>query len=109
MPAFSTQQPVEYFPGEQVRATFTFRQKDTLQKKDPTTVTVSVVDPDGNQKDYEWGTDSEVVRDSEGVFVFRKIYSLDDPKGIYQIRANGTGILETAIEAVFALRNSDFK
>lgn len=101
--------PREYFAGQEVRGTFTFRNADTGLLEDPTTVTISVLDPDGNQNDYEYGTDSEVVRDKKGVYRFIKRYELSDPSGEYTMRGHGAGLVHAAVEIPFEILDSSFK
>lgn len=52
--------------GAKPTSTATFKQDDVLA--DPDTVSVIVLAPDGTETTYVYDTDSEVVRDSLGVY-----------------------------------------
>lgn len=54
--------------GDMVRDSCTFRRVSDGDVADPTTVTVTVTEPDGTATDYVYDTDEEVVRDSEGAY-----------------------------------------
>jgi hypothetical protein len=69
----------------QLKATFTNRQ--TLQPIDPTTVTLTLTDPSGNQTVITVGG-SGIVRQSTGVYYYNWI---GDVAGAWTVRWQGTG------------------
>lgn len=62
---------------------------------DPTTVTMTVREPDGTTTTYVYLTDPEVERDAEGVFSFSIV---PDAAGLWGFRWLGTGTVPLASE-----------
>ena len=92
-----------YDKGDSVRCqgTFTLSGVDV----DPTTVTVKLQDPSGNEEVFVYGTDPEIVRAAAGV------YTIDvtlDEHGIWFYRWEATGNLIAAHEGNFYVADSEF-
>ena len=71
---------------------------------DPTTVTLKVKDPSGNESTYTYAL-GQVIRESVGNYY--KIVSLDEA-GTWYYRFVGTGAVETAAEGFLYVRESEF-
>jgi hypothetical protein len=80
-----------------VRLKATFRNA-ALALTDPTTVSIKITLPDKSATTYVYGTDSEVVKDSTGV------YYMDfscDTAGIHKYHWHGTGAVQAAKSGEF--------
>ena len=94
----------EYDIGDGVTLSAAFATKAGVAT-DPTTVTVRVKNPAGTVTDYVYGTDEEVVRDSDGAF---HLDVLVDASGTWYYRCAGTGAVQAAAEGSFTVRSSQF-
>lgn len=63
---------------------------------DPTAVTFTFEDPDGNQTTYTYGVDSQLTRDATGIYKVDLLLSLS---GAWKIRWLGTGAVAVAFES----------
>lgn len=91
-----------YDIGDRRRLSATFRDEDSTLV-DPTTVTFSLRDPDDFVISYVYGEDSELVRDSTGV------YHVDwdiVTAGYHHWRFECTGNIAVAEESRFGVRES---
>lgn len=93
-----------YDKGDLARSSNTFKNASDVVTN-PTTVTVKVEDPSGNESSYVYGTDSEVVRDSTGVY---HIDITTDEVGTWVVRWVGTGAVAQVDEDPFFVKLSDF-
>jgi uncharacterized protein YfaS (alpha-2-macroglobulin family) len=94
----------EFDLGDAPRAINKFRDFNGVLA-DPTTVMVKIRKPDGSIVTKPYPTDTEIVKDSTG------IYHVDlstDMAGQWTIRWEGTGTVKAAIEQRFTVRRSDF-
>lgn len=91
--------PNTYDVGDLIRVTATFTDSDGTAA-DPTAVTVYYKDPGGNISELVYGTDTDVVQDSTGV------YHCDidiDESGKWFYRFKGTGTVQAADEYWFTI------
>lgn len=72
---------------------------------DPTTVTFKIIDPAGHTTTYVYGTDSQLVRDSEGVYYVIWTLSLS---GGYDYEFIGTGVCAAAVASTLYTKFSAF-
>ena len=94
----------EYALQTAVRCDVTFRNL-AGNVADPTTVTFYVHDSEGEETDYLYGVDPEIVRVSTGIY-----YVLVDANkpGTWTYRFNGTGAVKAADEEQFRVLRSVF-
>jgi hypothetical protein len=74
---------------------------------DPSTVTFTVTDPDGVATSYVYGTDPNVTRQQEGIYLCALAPPL--PPGPYSYDAVGTGAVQAASEGTFTVLASGVK
>jgi len=89
--------------GEPVQLQAEIKVDDVLT--DPSSLQVQVKDPDGTVVSFTWPGDSEVVRDSVGLFRF------DFPvliAGRHVYRYNAIGLAEGVEEKSFLVKESEF-
>ncbi len=87
-----------------VRATF----KDELNvKQDPATVTVMVKQPDTTIVTYVYGTDPEVVRESQGVY-YIEVDTTDEPGHWYFIWSS-SGTYQAVGQTTFEVASAYFE
>jgi hypothetical protein len=94
----------EYVKGSQVRCSGAFTNAAGAAQ-DPTNVFFKQKDPEGTVTTYEYGTDSELVKDSTGN------YHVDvdaDQAGIWYYRFEATGTGKGADEQTFTVARSQF-
>ena len=94
-----------YIVGDKPRVKATFLEIDTNDPIDPSTVKVIVMQPDGTETTYIYGTDSEVEKISTGVYA---IALLLDSSGHWKFLWKGLGTLSGAAKAVVAVRPTGF-
>jgi hypothetical protein len=70
---------------------------------DPTTLTFTMREPDDAVTQFVYGTDTEVVRDGQGVF---RVYWDCELAGFHNWRFEADGTVVVAAEAVFNVRRS---
>ena len=90
----------EYDIGDLPRVKATFTDLDDTNVN-PTTVSVTVLKPNGTSATYEYGTDEEVVREATG------IYYIDvsvDQSGRWRYRWESTGTGQAAEEGTFRVK-----
>lgn len=85
-----------YQIGQLVRLSASFTDENEAAV-DPTTVTVTIVDPSGTSTPYVYGTDAEVVKDSVGNY--HVDYEVDE-NGLWTHRWVSTGTI-AAMKAYF--------
>lgn len=88
-----------YDVGDVARISATFAQNGTAM--DPSSVAITVEQPDGTQATYTYGDDEELVKDSTGN------YHVDIPvtaEGQYRYRSVSTGTGASAAEGFFLVR-----
>lgn len=93
-----------YDIGDEVRCSVTFTDQDG-NDADPGTVEFKYQQPDGTETTYTYGTDPEVVKSSTGN------YHVDvsvTAAGYWYYRWEGTGVVQSASEAWFVARRSEF-
>lgn len=94
-----------YLRGNAITLTQRFFLLDPVTKgstpADPTTVTFSVINPDGRENQYVYGRDENVTRVSTGVY----LCALDTPlpPGDYLYGCVGTGAVQAADEGTFTI------
>jgi hypothetical protein len=71
---------------------------------DPSTITFTVIDPDGGETKYVFGTDVNVTRTSTGVYLCALAPPL--PPGSYRYGCVGTGAVEAASDGTFTVLES---
>jgi len=86
--------------GDGVRFKVTFRDLD-LALADPTTITVVIEDPSGNQEALEFGVDGDVIKASTGIFYVDRTM---DESGLWRHRWDGVGALIAAQEDSVTVR-----
>ncbi len=91
-----------YQPGDLVRLSTTFTVDGT--PTDPTTVTLTVQEPDGTKSDYVYLTHPEVVRDSAGVY--RADITVDQA-GLWAWSWKGTGTAAGVDDGAFSVAVSN--
>ena len=71
------------------------------QPEDPTTVTFTVVNPDGSESEFVYGRDENVTREGTGIY----FCALDTPlpPGDYLYGVVGTGAVKAAAEGTFTI------
>jgi hypothetical protein len=84
--------PNKYEQHSLVRLQATFKNA-ALTLTDPTTVSIKLTLPDRSVTTYVYGTDSEVVKDSTGVFYLDLIC---DTAGIHKYHYHGTGAVQAS-------------
>jgi len=92
-----------YDVGDLVKIKATFTVDGTLT--DPTTVKGKWKLGSGDTTEYIYGTDTELVRESAGVFHFNVSPVAN---GTYYYRFEGTGAAQGAEEGTFQVRQSNF-
>lgn len=93
-----------YDRGDKVRASVAFTSAAGAAV-DPAAVTCRVKNPEGTDSTYVYGTNAELVRDSQGN------YHLDidaNVEGLWTYRFEGTGTNQGAGEGEFTVRDSAF-
>lgn len=86
-----------YAVGDRATLTVTFRNfAGTLTN--PTTVVLRVRRDRDEEKEYEFGEDSEITRNSVGMYTAE--FVIDEP-GRYAYRWEGSGTLDSVFEDVF--------
>jgi uncharacterized protein YfaS (alpha-2-macroglobulin family) len=95
---------LEFDLGDAPRAIAEFRDFAGVLT-DPTTVTVKVRKSDGTNFTKVYVTDSEVIKESTGIY---HIDIATDVHGVWTIRWEGTGTVKAAIEQRFNVKRSDF-
>ena len=86
-----------------VRATF---KDDTQVKMDPTVVTLHVKNPADTETSYVYGTDPEVVRESQGVYYM--LLDTTAQPGEWMFVWNSTGTLQAAGQTKFTVADTYF-
>lgn len=93
-----------YDLGELVRCTGTFTDIDG-NAQDPESVFAEILDPSGNEDEYEYGVDAELVKSATGVYYV----DVDaDEVGWWSYRVYSTGSGQAAAESKFLVVESDF-
>lgn len=89
--------------GDMVTFEGTFRVRASGLVADPTTVVLKIKDPAGVTTTYTYGTDTELVRSSEGVYTmdFSPLSS-----GAYYYRMYGTGAVKESQEGHFMVNGN---
>lgn len=92
-----------YEIGDEVTLTIRFRSR-TKVPVDPTTVTLKVRDPDGEETEYVYEA-SAIERTSTGAYSF----ALEPTKsGVWSYRWKGSGNVKVAREKAFSVKESEF-
>ena len=86
-------QKTKHDVGDKVRSTCTFTDVASSTPVDPTTVKVTVTDPNDTATTYIYGTDPEIVKDSAGTY-HTDIYLT--VAGIWTVRWFSEGSAEAA-------------
>lgn len=94
-----------YDVGDQTTLSATFTTVSTGAVVDPTTVTLKIKRPGGNETSHVYGTDVNVIKDSTGKYHY--VLTLDASGDWYQ-RWVGTGAVVTAGEKVIRVQKSSF-
>lgn len=89
-----------YDVGDRVRCTGTWTDSDDAAT-DPANVFATVQDPSGNQNDYTYGVDAELVKSATGIYYFDKTV---DEAGLWRYRFYSTGSGIAAQENAFTVR-----
>lgn len=77
----------KYFVGDLPRTKATFTDTDG-NNIDPTNVFATISEPDGTTTTFEFGTDSDIVKDTDGVYYT----DIDlDKEGVWKVRFYSTG------------------
>jgi len=93
----------EYDVGDLVRVDGEFRISGTLT--DPSTLTVWLKRPNGTVITYVYGTDVQLIRDSQGKFHFDESVTLS---GKYTYKWKSTGTAQAAEEGIFYVKTPSF-
>ena len=97
--------PGSYDKEDAVRCQAEFRTVNTNELVDPDTVIFKFKDPNGTIITYTYGVDSELVKDSVGIYYV----DIDiDSDGIWFYRFEGSGNHQAAGEAKFSIKQSEF-
>lgn len=70
---------------------------------DPTTVTATVLEPDGTTTTYSYGTDAALERTATGIYRLRVTF---DVAGEWAVKFFGTGTIVAAAETIIRVRTS---
>lgn len=91
-----------YEIGDTIRLTGTFTLSSV--NTDPTTITLKVQDPSGNEDTYTYAL-SQVAKSATGIYY--KDITLDE-KGVWHYRFVGTGTVAAAYDGYVFVRESQF-
>jgi hypothetical protein len=94
-----------YFVGSQTRVRAKFRRTDNAHLVDPTEVAFQHSSPDGAITTYVYPTDSEIVRDEQGIY-YSDVTLV--AHGVHWLRWSSSGNLVTAREKQLAVEKSRF-
>lgn len=94
-----------YDKGDKIEVTASFSSRISGAPVDPATVTCKVKNPAGTITTYVYGTDPEVVRDSQGNF-HCKIDA--NSAGTWYYRFSSTGDYQAAAEGEFVVKAGQF-
>lgn len=87
-----------FFRGSLVKSRCRFRNYQN-QLVDPTGVTCTLMDPTGNETDYEYGVDAELTKSETGVYLLE--IDTTDHSGEYRVKWLGTGSNQAAVDGIF--------
>lgn len=93
-----------YYGGSEVKFTATFKNDDG-DETDPSTIVFKIKSPNEDTDSYTYGTDSEVVRVSTGVYSYQQVVST---VGEWFYRWSGDGAVNAAIEGSIHVRPTEF-
>lgn len=96
------------YPGDTVRINGEFRARTTGTLTDPTTVTLEVMDPQGDETSYTYAA-AQVTKDSTGLYHYDlAVPNEADSEGTWYYRWIITGTLAGVTEGSFKVRDSKF-
>lgn len=96
--------PNIYDVGDSIRTAVSF-QNIAGVATDPTTITLKIQDPSGNETTLVFGVDAAVVKDAVGLY--HSDVTIDE-NGDWYYRWEGIGALIGAAEFLFRIRESEF-
>jgi hypothetical protein len=95
-------------PGSTVTLSATFTKTSTGAVTDPTTITLTVVDPQDSETEYTYA-EAEVLRSGTGAYYYDLAVPFDeDSEGEWWFRWNATGAVAGVVEGKFIVRQSRF-
>ncbi len=98
----------QYNLGQVAVLSAVFEDAATEEAADPTTVTCTVIAPDGTETTYTYGTDAQLLKDSTGHYHLDQYCTLPDT-WYYQFKGDGdAGTLRAADETNFTVKRSRF-
>lgn len=95
----------EYDVGDMIKCSVTFRKKSTNELVDPSTIKLTIQQPNFSKIEYNYPADNNIVKESTGSYYYEMIPTMD---GIHIYQFTGSGNVYAVEQSTFFVKPSRF-